>query len=545
MKNILLLITIVFSFLFAANTFAQEEKEQKQNTEDNILDKTKIAFKISTAETEMQIGNYRRALVVLREIFDQYPNDGISAYYSAVCHLSLRNYRNAKKYVDIALANDFKRKDVKFLAGEIYHRMGLLDEALTHYESYKAKASKNDIEYLEVDRFIEQINFAKIQMNNPVDVKVKPLHNQVNSKYDEYSPQISPDGKTLYFTSRRSDGIEGGIVDGKGDYKYYENIYVTTWSEKNNDWIDADKVEGVLNEEGSYTSILSLADNAKKMYVYINNSKYKGDIFESKWNTDSAEWNAPKPLDRPINSSYFEGSTSESVDGKTLFFISERPAGFGLGDIWMSKKLENGQWGTPSHLDSNINTDGDEKFVYLHADGKTLFFSSNGHPGLGSYDIYKTTMTDDGFTDPVNLGYPINTVNEEATFSITPDLKYLFLSGERKEAIGERDLFRIDLSKTNLFAEQGFDKNTSVLKGRVMLPQGGDFSSVKIIGTDNSGKEILNKGVAVDGKFVIRLPLNIDLNITVIAEGYQEKKAKLSTGSEAEKSFTRNYILSK
>ena len=283
------------------------------------------------------------------------------------------------------------------------------------------------------------------------------------------------------------------------------------------------------------------------MYVYVNNSKYRGDIFEANWLADSGEWSAPKVLPRPINTSYFEGSVSEARDGSVLFFISERPSeGYGLGDIWMSKKLENGVWGSPIHLDSTINTANDEKFVYLHSDGKTLFFASDGHLGLGSYDIYQTTMTEDGFTPPVNLGYPINTVNEEATFSITSDLKYIFLSGEREEALGERDLFRIDMSKTSLFAERGIDKESVLLKGMVMLPGGGDFGTVKINCIDANTKALITtKSVDASGKFGIRLPLNKSVEVSVTAEGYKDKIGKINTGQEPNKTFTRNYILSK
>ncbi|MFN9970562.1 MAG: hypothetical protein ACK58T_11745, partial [Phycisphaerae bacterium] len=114
------------------------------------------------------------------------------------------------------------------------------------------------------------------------------------------------------------------------------------------------------------------------------------------------------------------------ADGKTLYFISERMEGFGLGDVYVTQK-KGDSWTSPKNLGEVINTDMDEKFVFIHPNGKTLFFASNGHPGMGSYDIFKTELVNGKWSTPVNLGYPINTVNEESTFSLTMDNSTMYL----------------------------------------------------------------------------------------------------------------------
>ena len=140
-----------------------------------------------------------------------------------------------------------------------------------------------------------------------------------------------------------------------------------------------------------------------------------------------------------------------TADGNTIYFVSERPEGEGQGDIYVStKKGEN--WSSPKNLGPVVNTDLDEKFVFIHPNGKTLFFASNGHQTMGSYDIFKTEYVNGEWSVPINLGYPINTVNEESTFSLTKDNKTLMIAAEYDNSFGERDIYRIDVSKYALLS---------------------------------------------------------------------------------------------
>jgi hypothetical protein len=172
--------------------------------------------------------------------------------------------------------------------------------------------------------------------------------------------------------------------------------------------------------------------------------------------------------------------TRQARPSYQLFFISERPDGYGQGDIYVSKK-KGEKWGQPKNLGALINTDFDEKFVFIHPNGKTMYFSSNGHPTMGSYDIFKSELVNGEWGIPINLGYPINTVNEESTFSMTRDNKTLLIAAECEDSFGERDIYQIDVSNYALISE-GYDKNT--------------FGNVVCTVTDANGKRV--KGARIE-----------------------------------------------
>jgi hypothetical protein len=200
------------------------------------------------------------------------------------------------------------------------------------------------------------------------------------------------------------------------------------------------------------------------MFVYKNTVSSTGDIYFSEYRPGTKEWSAAEKMPRPINTSYFEGSISMTADGNTVYFVSERPEGEGQGDIYVSTKKSD-KWSSPKNIGLVVNTDLDEKFVFIHPNGKTLFFASNGHQTLGSYDIFKTEYVNGEWSVPINLGYPINTVNEESTFSLTKDNKTLMIAAEYDDSFGERDIYKIDVSKYELLSGD-YAKNTA---GQILI----------------------------------------------------------------------------
>jgi hypothetical protein len=278
----------------------------------------------------------------------------------------------------------------------------------------------------------------------------------VNTRFEEYTPSITADGKMLFFTSRRSD-TKGGDIDKKGDFKFFEDIYFSKYDSENDAWSDSEPLYGAVNTE-TYDAVLSVIPDGTGIYVYKNTVTTTGDIFYSKLNTVDNEWLAAERLSKPINTSYFESSISQTADGNTVYFVSERPEGLGQGDIYVSYK-KGSSWSSPKSLGNVINTEDDEKFVFIHPNGKTLYFASNGHECLGSYDIFKTELVNGQWSIPVNLGYPINTVNEESTFSLTSDNKIMMIAAEYADNYGERDIYKVDVSGYDLLSK-GYDTGT-------------------------------------------------------------------------------------
>jgi hypothetical protein len=361
-------------------------------------------------------------------------------------------------------------------------------------------------EYEMAQYFIDQCLYAQEMMQHPVPVEISNLGIYINSRYEEYTPSITADGKRLVFTARRND-TKGGKIDEAGDYKYFEDIYVSEWNEEASEWGQAYAASGDLNTE-TYDAVLSIFPTGAGMYVYKNTVNTTGDIYYSEYRPGSGEWSAAKKMPRPVNTSYFEGSASQTADGSTLYFVSERPEGKGQGDIYVStKKADN--WSSPKNLGSVINTELDEKFVFIHPNGKTLYFASDGHQTMGSYDIFKSEFVNGEWSIPVNLGYPINTVNEESTFSLTSDNKTLYIAAEYDDSHGERDIYRIDVSNYPLVS-QGYEMSTV---GQILItcttPEGDPQRDVQItVRYASNDRQIAEVSTDKLGRAKVNLPGN-------------------------------------
>jgi Anaphase-promoting complex, cyclosome, subunit 3/WD40-like Beta Propeller Repeat len=446
-------ICLVLFFLSALPlAFAQPGKK-----ESTMIDGALVAPKLIAAKHEFNENHMRGALTLYREVLDVESDNYSALYGTAQCHYYLKKYTLALEYLDKAVAiRPNESAETQFFYGQTYHRTGRLDEAIVCFQKFTAYQKKGSYEYELAMQYIEECTYAKAMMARPAPVTVTNMGDVVNSRFDDYTPSISSDNRRLLFTSRRNTG--GNRIDEKGDYKYFEDIFISDFDPLTNTWSKARPVEGALNTD-TYDAILSVAPDGSSMYVYKNNTGNAGDIYYSQINKETGEWAAAEKVERPINSSYFESSVSITADGQTLFFVSERPEGLGQGDLYMSVK-KNGHWTNPKNLGETINTDSDEKFVFIHPNGKTLYFASNGHRTLGSYDIFKSELVNGEWSLPVNLGYPINTVNEESTFSLSADNSVMYLSAELGDSYGERDIYKLDVSNYDLVAK-GYDRLSS------------------------------------------------------------------------------------
>jgi len=452
-------IKSLFSIVLILSGFITPLIAQKDTTAvkgASLMDQALVGPRIIAARSEFNKNNVRGALTIYREILDTEPNNSNALFGVSECHYQLKRYKLALEYLDKAVAIDPKvssRSNLYY--GQIHHRTAQPDEAIGYYRKYQQTVKEGGYDYLLAQKYIDECNYAKEMMKNRADVTIKNLGEEINSRYDDYTPSISADGKTLIFTARRID-TKGGRMDTDGDYKHFEDIYYSKLNSETGDWERAVAVEGELNTE-THDAVLSIFPDGTGMYVYKNTVTTTGDIYYSLFNKENKEWQAAIKMPRPVNTTYFESSISMTADGKTIYFISERPEGSGQGDIYVSNKSGSG-WSSPENLGLTINTEYDEKFVFIHPNGRTLYFATDGHLTMGSYDIFKTDLVNGVWSKPVNLGYPINTVNEESTFSLTSDNKTLMIAAEYDDSFGERDLYAIDVSRYPMIS-QGYEAN--------------------------------------------------------------------------------------
>ncbi len=526
MRNLVTTLLLVCSIsVFAQNT----EKASKPKA---ISPKDKM--KMADARHQFLERNYRGALNIYRELLRTYPNNPTLNYRTAECHFKLKRYDLAVDYFQNVKNITENPKNLPlfyFDFGKALQRNGQLDEALEAFEKFKSTAKKKFLKQTDVDKYIEQIKYAQVQMQNPINVKIIHLDKKINSRFPEYSPSITADGKTMIFTSRRSD-TKGGGIDKESDFKFFEDVYISEWNEEEQDWEEAYPIEGKLNTEG-HDAALSISKDGNIIFLYRNDgSLYIGDIFYSKRSKDGKKWSTPRYIEKPVNTSYFESSASLSADGKYLYFVSERPdkklGAMGHGDIYVAEKISRNTWGNVKNLGPNINTPGDEISVFIHPDGKTLFFSSDGHKTMGGYDIFMSKKLEDGtWSKPVNLGYPINTIGDDMHFILSTDNKTAYYDTEREDSYGERDIYKIDVSNYSILTA-GKDYSLAILKGSIIGNSAEDVEAKIVIKDKETGKVINTVETNEYGFYFITLPAGKTYILEASAPEYESNSAEVS-----------------
>jgi hypothetical protein len=508
--------------------------------------------KMVLAKQKLFAGQFIGALNIYKEVLQKNPEDGSVLYYVGKCQFELKKYDEAvitlKKAVTI---NKLEKPESHLLIGKIYLTQGKIDEALVEFNDYKSASNSKQAAEEEVDVYINHCNNAKTLMASPIDVKIENLGTAINTKFADKTPCISADGRKLVFTSRRPETTDSPM-DVEGDGSYFEDIYISNWDTINKKWADAETVPGNVNTD-AHDACTSISPDGKQIYIYKNDIRDPesrgGDIFVSK--VVSNKWKTPEPMGKPINTSFWEGGACISPDGKTLYFISERKGGFGHADIWMVTRLSKTEWGKPINLGAEVNSEFDEVGVFLAPDGKTLFFSSNCKASMGSYDVFKTIFEGTKWTKPVNIGYPINTVNSDGPLVASADAKTAYIASDRAGGLGGSDIYKIDLSNYGIFEKDGKKKTNdglSILKGIVRDGfEGSGISSVDIKIMDDAGTLIASTVTNDNGEYFITLKGGITYTLKVSKKGYKvaEEKVDLKIGKNDTFSLEKQIMISK
>ena len=415
--------------------------------------------------------NYRAAIPYYEKVLAKDPNNAKALFNAGISYMSF-DKEKASDYIYKAQKLKPKvSKDVDYWLGRVDHLNYNFDEAIAHYQAYNATLKKNDQRKDELAQLIMHSKNAKVQFNSPKDIFVKNLGPTINTQYSEHSPVISSDDKILIFTSRGDNvtGANGKVSDSKNksiaaDGEYYEDIFEATRIDDEN-WQKPRSLSGVLNGKGHDASI-QLFDNDTKMLMYRNDNN--GDIFVT--DKSGGDWTAPKPLDGNINSKAFESDAFITPDGLTIYFSTGKFSEDGTLDLYTATRSAVGSdWGTPRSLGANINTKYDDDSPFLSKDGKTLYFSSRGHNTMGGYDIFKSEYDEAGrkWGPAQNMGYPVNTPDDDSYYRLSPDGSYAYLSSYRIGGYGEKDIYTINYIKNANIVGKVFSKkdSTTVIPG--------------------------------------------------------------------------------
>lgn len=468
--------------------------------------------------------NYAGGIALLEKALEKDPNFWEAHMVEAEMYEELNQPYKAIEHYRKALAINPNPTS----GGATYFYLGTLEYSVGEYEN----ATKNLTTFTQVKgahpdnialakQIINDCAFAIEAMKNPTQFKPVNLGPGVNTKDPEYFPTITVDGKTLLFTR---------LIDDKrvsGPFQKQEDFYVSNLSTFNT-WeaaVPMPKNINTLNNEGAPTisadgrNLIFVACSDESGTNYGENRKGKGscDLFYTK--RLGNQWVDPVNLPGAINTGNWESQPSLSADGKTLYFVRKVMTRNGRpdSDIYFSTLKDDGSWDTPVRLPNTINTPYMEESVLIHPDGKTLYFSSQGHPGMGGLDIFLSRMNDKGeWSKPENLGYPINTSADENSLLVSADGEIAFFASDREGGFGDLDIYYFIMPekfrpvKTVYFDGLVFDAITK-------KPLPGKFSLVNI----KTGKEVIkSEADQVNGTFTVSLPLNEEYALSVSYPGY-------------------------
>lgn len=416
-----------------------------------VVDKTAAAYLVEEGKTMYNEGRIKEALIKFRQATVKDPNSWKASYWVGKCHYQMNNYGYSLQYAQEAIGQSDEKVDeeIYYLLGQSYHRLGKLDSALVNYELALKFMTAARSKTLFVQHNIDECHFAQGLLTKEPSYKRSHIKGDLNSGYDDYNIVLIA-ADTMYFTSRRSNTTGGGM--NSADQRYFEDTYITSFDKNTNSWGNVTNDLGKINSNG-FDALNHLSPDRTWGILTLNTTESGekkttrgSDLCEIKMSTKST-WNTPKAIkNKTINTTYFEGSATVTADGNTMYFVTDRKGDKSSTDIYKVEKVGK-KWGEAKPLPMNVNTVGRETTPFITPDGRYLFFSSDGHVGMGGLDIYVCENLGETWSTPVNLGYGINTVNNDSHFVYSPELKKAFVSGY--EIVGEKssiDIYELDLN---------------------------------------------------------------------------------------------------
>lgn len=558
MKNIFITLLIVVLSIFRCIS------QQDINIDKSVFKIKDEGFKeawqnVKEADNYYKEGStyFKQALNLYLEACKYNSYNAALNYKTGICYLYSFNKTKAIPYLEKAYSTDKNVSiDILLFLGRSYHFNYEFDKALETYSEFiKSLSSKEINKYRKkTEKLMAECKYGKKLYENPVRVFIENLDTNINSTASDYSPLISADESMMIFTSRR-DNTTGNTKNDDGSY--CEDIYVAY--KENGEWQKAQNIGKPLNTKNNDATV-GLSPDGQQLFLF-NGARNNGDILMCK--LEGETWTKPESLPRTINTDFKEASASFSPDGNTMYFVSNRDdVNFGGMDIYVSTKNRKGKWDAPVNLGETVNSEYNEMGVFMHPDSKTLYFSSKGHNTIGGFDVFKTVYNDSTkkWSEPENLGYPVNTTYDDLFFVMTANGRRAYYTSSQKGGTGERDIYCITflhdekcltsnednllagLSETISEKEKESEKDDFQSKMKLTLLSGvvrdketlePVFAEIEIVDNDKNMVISTFSSNSKSGNYLVSLPSGKNYGIAVKAKGYLFYSENINTKNNA------------
>jgi outer membrane protein OmpA-like peptidoglycan-associated protein/tetratricopeptide (TPR) repeat protein len=510
-------------FVFFLLAFSMPAWVQAQNVEftkenlrnDKSLRKAaKLVKKADKYYYDVEPG-YNVALGYYLDAYKVNPNSALLNYKIANCLVNMLEKFKALPYAENAYRlNPNCAYDMEYVLGQAYQQKYKFDEAIGHFNLFKESYSGKNPDTLKMaDKRIAECLYGK-EMVVRDDYLLVNMGDTINTIYAEYVPIVKADGSFLVFTARRppeTDYKEDKEISYL-DALYSEDVFIS--KRVPGGWSTPERLGPPVNQPKRHNASVSLSPDGQTLYLYREDNR--GDIYYSTISVD--EWSKPKPMGGDVNSKFIDSHISVSYDGKTAYVVSDRPGTIGGTDIWKMDLIGENEWGNITNLGPAVNTEYDEDGVFIHPDGKTLYFSSRGHTTMGGFDIFESTMDSTGkWSKPINMGHPINSPDDDIYFVLSADGKDAYLSSVKESGYGLQDLYMIRPFEKKVIKEV----KMVVFKGIVIDKETKERIPARVEIVDNTtSRKMFTANVDPLQGFLVPLPGGKNYGIAVEAEGY-------------------------
>jgi hypothetical protein len=469
-----------------------------------IGQKNVYTMSIDDAEEHFKHRNYIMAIPIYKNELKKDPLNSKIKFRLGTCLVNTKiNRQEAVKYLEDYLKEPKADEDAWIMLGRAYHLCNKLDAANKAFNKFiELKPKRSD----EVKYYQQQCKNAQELMEHPTNVTFMNLGKEINSEDPDYYPFVDANETFLAFTSRRKENIGGKKLEIDG-YRssdiYYSKVENSNWTKAQN---AGKMINTALDEQ-----VVGLKSDGLEMCVYLDHIDKFGDLYITQRKDFSIDFPKSKAMD-PIINEKVETSGCLSEDGQLMFF-ARRDKVDAKSDLYVCRMLPSGKWSLAQKLPDIINTEYNEDFPYLSNDGVTLYFASEGHNSMGGYDLFKTTWNPETneYTKPVNLGYPINSTDDDRNICVTPDNRVGYVSSFRPGGFGDLDIYRIRFNDN--------EQISKIITGKVFLgdsTQARSIYEITMIATNKANKkEYTFVPHSKTGKYVISLPPgNYDVRTT-------------------------------